>query len=247
MKPDGTDLRLHAWGLRSPFGMVFDSKDSKLFISNHGADDKGIRPITNDIDNIYSLNIKNSGTTNNITWHGWPDFYGNGEPVTDHKFGTSKNLTQPNDLQFLIKNHPPLTKPFTTVGVGPGVTQAAYVDNKSFIGGEKPKVFLGEFGIAIPINHLLPPLDSSSKAGAGGLPGQKVIAIDPQTGNFSDFISLKKPNLNFRPVSVKFNEKEGALYIIDFGKAEIRSTLPNGTPLPMPVWKITKTGNATPP
>jgi hypothetical protein len=245
---------MHAWGLRSPFGMVFDSKDGKLFISNDGADDKGIRPITNDTDNIYFFNIKNSGTINNITWYGWPDFYGNGEPVTDHKFGTSKNLTQP--LQFLIKNHPPLTKPFTTVGVGPGVTQTAFVDNKSFVGGEKPKIFLGEFGIAIPINHLLPPLDSSSKAGAGGLPGQKVIAIDTQTGNFSDFISLKKPDLNFRPVGVKFNEKEGALYIIDFGKAEIRSTLPNGTPLPMPVvwpyansgvvWKITKTSTATP-
>jgi glucose/arabinose dehydrogenase len=253
IKPDGTDLRLHAWGLRSPFGMVFDEQDGRFFISNDGADDKGIRPITNDTDNIYSFNIKNSGTTNNITWYGWPDFYGNGEPVTDHKFGISKNLTQP--LQFLIKNHPPLTKPFTTVGVGPGVTQAAFVDNKSFIGGEKPKIFLGEFGIAIPINHLLPPLDSSSKVRAG-LPGQKVIAIDPQIGNSTDFISLKKPNLNFRPVGVKFNEKEGALYIIDFGKAEIRSILPNGTPLPMPVvwpyansgvvWKVTKTGTTTP-
>jgi hypothetical protein len=89
-----------------------------------------------------------------------------------------------------------------------------------------------------------------------GLPGQKVIVIDTQTGNFTDFISLKKPDLNFRPVGVKFNEKEGALYIIDFGKAEIKSILPNGTPLPMPVvwpyansgvvWKVTKTGTTTP-
>ena len=256
IKPDGTDLRLHAWGLRSPFGMAFDSKDSKLFISNDGADDKGIRPITNDTDNIYSFDIKSSGsngtTTNGIKWYGWPDFYGNGEPVTDPKFGTSKNLTQP--LQFLIQNHPSLTKPFTTLEVGPGVTQVAFVDNKSFVGGEKPKIFLGEFGIAIPINHLVPP--SLGKVGAG-LPGQKVIAIDSQPGNSSDFISLKKPNLNFRPVGVKFNEKEGALYIIDFGKAEIRSILPNGTPLPIPVvwpyansgvvWKVTKTGTGTPP
>jgi hypothetical protein len=51
----------------------------------------------------------------------------------------------------------PLTKPFTTVGVGPGVTQAAFVDNKSFVGGEKSKIFLGEFGIAIPINHRVQP------------------------------------------------------------------------------------------
>src|SRR5919197_1015592 len=95
MKPNGTDLRLHAWGLRSPFGMVFDSKDDRLFISNDGADDKGIRPITNDLDNIYSFDIKNSNSssTNNIMWYGWPDFYGNREPVTDPKFGMSKNLT----------------------------------------------------------------------------------------------------------------------------------------------------------
>jgi hypothetical protein len=136
---------------------------NKLFISNDGDDDKGIRPTTNDTDNIYFFNIKNSscssisGTTtnNNITWYGWPEFYGNGEPVTDSKFRMSKNLTQP--LQFLIKNHPPLTKPFTTVGVGPGVTQGAFVDNKSFVGGEKSKIFLGESGIAIPINHRVQP------------------------------------------------------------------------------------------
>jgi hypothetical protein len=90
-----------------------------------------------------------------------------------------------------------------------------------------------------------------------GIPvGQKIVAIDPQTGKVTDFVSLKVPGPNFRPVSVKFNEKEGALYIIDCGKAEIRSTLPNVTPLPMPVvwpyanggvvWKITKTCTATP-
>jgi hypothetical protein len=53
---------------------------------------------------------------------------------------------------------------------------------------------------------------------------------------------------------VKFNEKEGAFYIIDYGKAEIRRTLPTGPPLPMPVvwpygnggvvWKVTKIGGA---
>jgi hypothetical protein len=100
----------------------------------------------------------------------------------------SKKLTQP--LQFLIKNHPPLTKPFKTIGVGVGVTQAAFTANKKFI-GEKPKIFLGEFGIAIPINHQVQP---PPPLGKGAPVDQKIVAINPQTGNLTDFVSLKKPS-----------------------------------------------------
>jgi hypothetical protein len=86
--------------------------------------------------------------------------------------------------------------------------------------------------------------------------GQKVVTIDLRTGIIADFVSIKSPDPSFRPMGVKFNDKENALYIISAGKVEVRNTIPNGTPLPMPtpwgyahtgvVWKLTKAGTAAP-
>ena len=262
MNPDGSDLRLHAWGLRSPFGMVLDSDNNKLYITNNGADDKGIRPITNDTDNVYTfdLNSVSTASTNtgnrtssdtasttganssSLIWYGWPDFYGNGEPVTDGKFGMSKNLIHPH--QFLIQNQPPLTKPFTQLGVGPGVTQLAYINSTAFI--QTPSILAGEFGIAVPINHDI--------RVNGKIIGQKIVSINPMDGNVTDFLSLRAPDPSFRPVALAFNEQENALYISSIGKVEIRTTTDKGGNLPMPVvwpypltgviWKITHTGAA---
>jgi sugar lactone lactonase YvrE len=262
INPDGSDLRLHAWGLRSPFGMALDGDNNKLYITNNGADDKGIRPITNDTDNVYTFDLSNvssasttsnkmssnatSGTGTNsssLIWYGWPDFYGNGEPVTDAKFGMSKNLTYPH--QFLIQNHPQVTMPFTQLGVGPGVTQLAYISNTSFI--QIPSILAGEFGIAVPINHDI--------RVNGKIIGQKIVSINPTDGNVTDFLSLKEPDTSFRPVALAFNDKENALYITSIGKVEIRTTTDLGGNLPMPVvwpypftgvvWKVTYTGGTT--
>jgi hypothetical protein len=79
-----------------------------------------------------------------------------------------------------------------------------------------------------------------------------VVMLDPQTKNYSDFVSLNTPDTSFRPVGIAFNPNENALYIVSIGKVEVRTTLPNnnGIQLPEPVpwyypntgtiWKITK-------
>jgi hypothetical protein len=268
INPDGSDLRLHAWGLRSPFGMALDGDNNKLYITNNGADDKGIRPITNDTDNVYTFDLNSASTatsttttsnrissnatstsatgansSSNLIWYGWPDFFGNGEPVTDAKFGMSKNLARPH--QFLIQNHPPVTMPFTQLGVGPGVTQLAYINSTAFI--QTPSILAGEFGIAVPINHDI--------RVNGRIIGQKIVSINPIDGKVTDFLSLKEPDNSFRPVALAFNEQENALYISSIGKVEIRTTTDKGGNLPMPVvwpypltgviWKITYTGGTT--
>ena len=80
--------------------------------------------------------------------------------------------------------------------------------------------------------------------------GQKVIVLDPINGNYSNFIYLKNPDPNFRPIGIEFDERDnGALYITSIGKIETRNELPNGTPLTLPlpwaypytgvVWKVT--------
>lgn len=115
------------------------------------------------------------------------------------------------------------------------------------------KAFIGQFGTMVPITHtpsLQPPTQKI-------IIWQKVVTIELKTGIIADFVSLKSPDPSFRPMGAKFNDKENALYIISIGKVQVRNTMPNGTPLPMPtpwgyahtgvVWKITKTGAATTP
>jgi hypothetical protein len=79
-----------------------------------------------------------------------------------------------------------------------------------------------------PITHVPQPLPR------GKIIGQRLIMLNLQNGSISDFLTLKAPDPTFRPMGVKFNEKEGTLYIISAGKVEARNTLPNGTPLSMP-------------
>ena len=50
--------------------------------------------------------------------------------------------------------------------------------------------------------------------------------LNPKTGNFSDFISLKNIDKNFRPIGLKFNPQGDALYIISNGRFEITTDVP---------------------
>ena len=46
----------------------------------------------------------------------------------------------------------------------------------------------------------------------------------------TDFLSLKKSDKSFRPLGVKFNLNQDALYIISFAKVEIRTSIPASGP-----------------
>lgn len=227
-KPDGSDVKLVAWGLRNPYGLVFTSNGT-LVISNNGADERGSRNIANDTDNVYTIDVMKPGNLGK--YYGWPDFAGNGEPVTDPKFVSPKNK-QP--LEFLIKDHPPVVKPLAQVQVGPSLTQNAYSNGTEF--GHQGMVFIGASGTFTPITH-------SPKSVAKGIIGHKVYMIDPQTGNFSDFLTVKGDPAIFTPIGLEFNKKGSELYLADLGRLDLRDTLPNGTPLNMTVtWPYPDTG-----
>lgn len=243
--PDGSDLKVVAWGLRNPYGLAFND-EGRLFATDNGADERGSRPIANDDDKLYEIKLNETAA-----FHGWPDFYGNAEPVTDTKF---KSPTGNQSLQFLMANHPPVEKPLLLLDKYAGVTQLDFSNNANF--GFDGKAFAGEVGIMAPITHPLTTeniaeqLLPSQMKDQEKIVGQKVIALDPINGNYSDFISLNNPDPFFRPVGIEFDERDdGALYIISIGKIELRNELPNGTPLPLPlawaypytgaIWKIT--------
>jgi glucose/arabinose dehydrogenase len=239
--PDGSDIQLEAWGLRNPFGLAFN-QEGRLFASDNGADERGIRPIKDDLDKLQEIRLN---ATDGPPFYGWPDFFGNAEPVTDPKFQSPRaNGTQ---LQFLMQNHPPVEKPLALIDHAAAVTGLEFPSEEFGLEG---KALIGEFGTMAPTTHS--PHGEIQEALEGrAIIGQKVIAVDLNTGNYTDFISLNAPDLSFRPVGLTYNDNENALYVVTISKAEIKTQLPSGEALPYPipwaypftgvVWKITMT------
>lgn len=243
--PDGTDVKVVAWGLRNPYGVAFSPDNKTLLITMNGADVRGSRPIANDTDKIYTIDITNS--SNIGQFYGWPDFYGNAEPVTEEKFqpaGANKSL------QFLMENHPSVVKPLATVPIAAALTKADFlsspnsqqqngsniIENGNF-GFNKTVAFIAEFGPMVPATHpSLPP-------GLGFMPGHRVSVLDIETENITDFVV--NPSHSFRPVGVEFNNdgNQSALYITSIGTMEVKIAMPNGAPLPGPTpWAYPYTG-----
>jgi glucose/arabinose dehydrogenase len=256
---DGTDLRLVGWGFRSSYGMAFSPVDTtRLLVTVNGADERGSRPINNDTEKVYSIDISNSSQLGKF--YGWPDFFGNAQPVTDPKFQSTKGNNS-QQLEFLMQSHPLVEKPIVELDVGAALAQVDFsspsysssynnnTDDDDF--GLEDMAFIAEFGIMIPISHS----PESIKKEGEKIVGQKVVMLNPQNGNHSDFVSLNTPDTSFRPVGIAFNQDESALYIASIGKVEVRTTLPNnGITLPEPVpwyypntgviWKITKSSGS---
>ena len=221
---NGTDLKMIAWGLRNPYGIAFTEDGKKLIVTNNGADERGSRRIANDSDKILSIDMSNSSNLGNL-WYGWPDFFGNAEPVTDPKF---KSISSPDNKQpqFLMQNHPPVEKPLALLGEGVAATQAALSNNSNF--NNRGAIFIGEFGTAAPLIHPFADITQEMPGFKPNITGQKVVRFDPNTGNFTDFVSLKKFNKDFRPIGVKFDLKGDALYIVSYGKTTLRESVPTG-------------------
>ena len=217
---NGTDLRVIAWGLRNPYGVALTDDGKKLMVANNGADERGSRRVGNDTDKIYSLDLSNSSTK----FLGWPDYFGNGEPVTDKKFVSESARADNNPLQFLLQSHPPVEKPLTLLEEGVAVTQAAVSNSTNF--GFKGNAFVGEFGTMAPLIHPFAQLTQPMPGIQPSIVGQKVVRLDPNTGNHSDFLSLKSIDKSFRPVGVKFDLKGDALYVVSIGKTEVRASVP---------------------
>ncbi|MBX4191464.1 MAG: PQQ-dependent sugar dehydrogenase [Candidatus Doudnabacteria bacterium] len=82
---DGVMSEVFAWGFHNPKGLSIDDK-GQLWIFDGGMEDRGVRPIKDGKDALFSVSQNN--------WYGWPDFNA-GTPVD----------TQPVLAEF--PNHPP--------------------------------------------------------------------------------------------------------------------------------------------
>jgi glucose/arabinose dehydrogenase len=225
---DGTDVKLVAWGLRHPYGLAI-TPQGKLLVSMNGVDERGIRNIANDGDKVYLIDVTNA--SNFGKYYGWPDFFGNGEPVTLSKFQSPLNKIP---LESLIKDSPPVVRPFAVFDVGAALTQIDFPKNNTF--GDAGDAFIGEYGTLAPQTHLtaMPP-NSSPGSIMGRLIGQKIITLDPKTGSASLFMSLNTADESFRPTGIKFSPDGKSLYVASVGNNEVRTITPKGGIFPFPM------------
>lgn len=156
MPPDGGKLEVMAWGLRNPYGFVWDEA-GRAFITENGFDVRGSRPIANDREDLYRF-VEGG-------WYGWPD-YGSGDPVTDGRF-----VPPDGDApQFLMAEHPPVQQPLMTFPPHSAICKMAAVD------GDGPEALRGSLLIAF-WGHLTPMTGEVQEHG-----GHRVLAIDPEAG-----------------------------------------------------------------
>jgi glucose/arabinose dehydrogenase len=218
---DGTDLKVVGWGFRNPTGLAFN-EEGKLFAVSHGADQRGNRPIANDNDKLYDVKL------NETAFYGWPDFFGNAEPVTDPKFISPRGGDKP--LQFLMQNHPTVEKPFALFEpLHASGIQLAFA-NESF--GFPGEAFVGQMGTDAPISRPLPP--------PGEIIGQNIVHVNIDNKTITDFLTLKNTTTSFRPTDVVFGQNGNALYVVDWGNLSFSENPPT-TPKTGVVWKITQT------
>jgi glucose/arabinose dehydrogenase len=191
--PDGSELELVAWGLHNAYGIGF-LPDGRLLATEQGADDRGSRPLNNVPDQLFEIHQG--------AWYGWPDFIGE-EPVTAEQY---RPLQGPAPTFVLTHHHelPPPQRPLLrfpahTAGVKFAVLPASL---PQWAG----QICMAFFGAEIPM-----------LAPAGPRLGRTVARIDPL--DWSVHVLVADPLI--RPIDVRFNPTDNALYILDFGQFEV--------------------------
>ncbi|MGF7142300.1 glucose/arabinose dehydrogenase [Anaerotaenia torta] len=200
--PDGTELEQVVWGLRCPSYLEFD-RSNRLYVSNHGYDVRGSRPIANAPDEFWLITEGQ--------WYGWPDYAG-GEPVTMERFRPEGGV-QP---QFLLACHPNIPpKPFALFPPESTITGFAFNYNRNF--GNIGDVYIAEFGSISMDGDTYFPLQYPSV-------GHKISRIDIHSRSINTF-AMNKSGFSAsvtgdgglsRPCGVAFG-KDGAMYILDSG------------------------------
>ena len=229
MDADGSNLEVYAWGLRNPFGVMW-GPDKKLYASENGADERGVRPIANCPDNLWLIKPG--------AWYGWPDFV-SGSPVTDARFKPKEGPAP----EFLMKEHPKVEQPLMTFPPHSSVTAIDFSRSPNF--GFEGQMFLAASGDYAPATAL-----KQERA------GYWVRRIDVATGEGEVFFRAKETALGpkdleyvttagpKRPVGVRFSPRGDALYVVDIGAVMFIPSGTGPTPRPYPgsgvVWRITR-------
>jgi glucose/arabinose dehydrogenase len=200
--PDGSELELVAWGLRNPYGKAFDP-DGRLFVTDHGIDERGHRHIFGDPDDLYEIEQGR--------WYGWPD-YAAGVRLDDPRWGRRGRGREPV-IADPPDREPP--RPTATFEAHSGANGLTFSSSPEF--GFEGHAFVCLFGDLNP--------NTTRQATPAGY---KIVRVEPETGRVHDFAvnriigpASKLPHDGFeRPSHCEFGP-DGALYVVDWGEIEI--------------------------
>jgi glucose/arabinose dehydrogenase len=225
-RPDGSNLEMVAWGLRNPYGLEM-GPDGSLYVTDHGFDARGTRPIENAPDCFYRVQQG--------AWYGWPDFTCGGVPVTDSRF-KPKYEPQP---QFLIANHPGGPRPRAVAEFDPHAATNGFAFSPSNRWGPPSTAYIALFG------------DMTPGTGTVAKPrGVEVVRVDIRDGRMSDFIHNKVSGRSSQhstgglehPSDVTFGP-DGAMYITDWSVARPSDEGLKVEPKSGVIWKVTADGD----
>jgi glucose/arabinose dehydrogenase len=199
---DGSGLEVVAWGLRNPFGSAFHP-DGRLFVTEHGIDERGHRHIFGDLEDLYEIREG--------AWYGWPDF-ASGIRLDDPYWGRRGRGRAP-----VLAEHPDPAppRPFVTFEPHSAPNGIAFSRDASF--GFEGDAFVCLFGDLNPNTTRQPtPV------------GYRVARVDMRSGETFDFAvnklvgpASKLPHRGFeRPSHCEFGP-DGALYVVDWGEIKI--------------------------
>jgi glucose/arabinose dehydrogenase len=202
-QPDGRDLEVVAWGLRNPYGSAFDP-EGRLFVTEHGSDERGRRYIVGDFDDFYQVEEG--------AWYGWPDF-ASGIRLDDPYWGKTGQGREPVLAEFPDPNPP---KPLVSFEPHAAANGVDFCRDEAF--GFKGDAFVALFGDLAPITT--PRLTTPA--------GFKVVRVDLHNRRILDFAvnkisgpASKLPHEGFeRPCHCQFGP-DGALYVVDWGEIDI--------------------------
>jgi glucose/arabinose dehydrogenase len=200
---DGSDLRVVAWGLRNPYGIAFHP-DGRLFVTEHGSDERGARWIIGDPDDFYQIQEG--------SWYGWPDF-ASGIRLDDPHWGEGGRGREPVLAEF-PDPHPP--KPVASFESHAAANGFEFSRDPRF--GFVGQAFVALFGDLAPVTTPRQVVPA----------GFKVVRVDPDTGAIRDFAvsRIQGPASKLfhggfeRPSHCAFGP-DGALYVVDFGEIKI--------------------------
>ena len=206
-------LRLEAWGFRNDYGVGFDPSTPKvLFVSNNGSDARGSRPIDNDWDDIFIVQLGQG-----IPFFGWPDYFH--DPVTRQPLPVTNAQFCPPSPPYGMCPQFAFSDAFrSSLTVQPAFAELENHSSANMFDFSPNSDFGFHGDIFIAETGSIPP-----GTGATSLIGYKVARIDRSTGTVSDFIvhtsndtaTIFMPDGFNKPIDVKFRGVD--MFIADFG------------------------------
>ncbi|MGA2582927.1 MAG: hypothetical protein ABSG31_06585 [Tepidisphaeraceae bacterium] len=224
---EGGDCRVVGWGVRNPAGLIVD-EFGRVYFTDQGMEERGTRPIHDDPDVLFHLV---SGE-----WYGFPDFSRTLDPVSDSQYQPPQWMVLPTkypDVGFVVDH-----KASDLHDPDPRWVQAAF---KPLSGASKmdfvPQVgpfqkYFGKMVVALWGDRA--PFATSNQPLKSPPPGYKVVLVDKDVGDVSDFVFNTEggPASQLvdggsqaleRPVDVKFSPYDHYLYIVDFGRIRMKN------------------------